>query len=191
MMQTLLAADQIADRVRLLGQAVSHDFENQPLTVIGVLHGSVIFVADLIRAIPTPHQLGFVLASSYRGTATSPTTLHLQVDFLPDLAGRQVLLVDDILDTGRTLSALKERLLERGPRAVRTAVLLWKKVRTETAIVPDYCGFEIPDQYVVGYGLDYHGDYRHLPFIAALEPNDLTRTISGGIEEDRSAGEAR
>jgi hypoxanthine phosphoribosyltransferase len=172
-MHTLLAAEQIADRVRFLGQEISRDFEHQSLTVIGVLHGSVIFVADLIRAVATPHQLGFVLASSYRGTATSPTQLHLQLDPLPDLAGRHVLLVDDILDTGRTLSALNERMLERGPLSVRTAVLLWKKVRTETAIVPDYYGFEIPDEFVVGYGLDYNGDYRHLPFIAALEPDDL------------------
>jgi hypoxanthine phosphoribosyltransferase len=172
-MQTLLAADQIADRVRVLGQEISRDFEHYPLTVIGVLHGSVIFVADLIRTIATPHQLGFVLAASYRGTATTPTKLQLQLETLPDLAGRHVLLVDDILDTGRTLSALKERMLERGPLTVRTAVLLWKKVRTELAIVPDYYGFEIPDEFVVGYGLDYNGDYRHVPFIAALEPSDL------------------
>lgn len=173
-MRTLLNADQIADRVRVLGQSVSRDWGNQPLTVIGVLHGSVIFVADLIRAIATPHQLGFVLASSYRGTATRPAQLQLHLETLPDLAGKNVLLVDDILDTGRTLSALKDRLLERNPLAVRTAVLLWKKMRTETDLVPDYFGFEIPDEFVVGYGLDYNGDFRHLPYIASLEPGDLT-----------------
>jgi hypoxanthine phosphoribosyltransferase len=168
-MRTLLTAEQIADRVRILGEQISRDFQGRPLTVIGVLHGSVVFVADLIRAISTPHQLGFVLASSYPGPATSPMPLRLQLDALPDVAGRDILLVDDILDTGRTLSALKERLGERHPAEVRTAVLLWKKDRTEAATQPDYFGFEIPNQFVIGYGLDFNGDYRHLPFIAALD----------------------
>lgn len=168
-MQTLLTAAQLADRVQTLGGQISGDFQDRPLTVIGVLHGSVVFVADLIRAMSAPHQLGFVLASSYPGEATSPLELRLQLDTLPDLAGRCVLLVDDILDTGRTLSALKARLLERSPREVRTAVLLWKRERTETAITPDYVGFEIPNRFVVGYGLDFNGDYRHLPFIGTLD----------------------
>ena len=174
-MQTLLSAPQIADRVQTLGTQISRDFHGRPLIVIGVLHGSVVFVADLIRAMSTPHQLGFVLASSYPGEATSPSELRLQIDTLPELAGRYVLLVDDILDTGRTLSALKARLLERGPREVRTAVLLWKRERTETAITPDYFGFEIPNRFVVGYGLDFNGDYRHLPFIGTLDGNDHGR----------------
>lgn len=168
-MQTLLTAAQIADRVQTLGREISRDFQDHPLTVIGVLHGSVVFVADLIRAISTPHQLGFVLASSYPGPATSPGQLHLQLDTLPDLTGRSVLLVDDILDTGRTLAALQARIQARGPQKVRTAVLLWKKARTELAITPDYFGFEIPDRFVVGYGLDFNGDHRHLPFIGALD----------------------
>ncbi len=168
-MQTLLTAAQIAARVEQLGARISQDYHEQPLLVIGVLHGSIVFVADLIRSISTPHQLGFVLASSYRGTATSPAELHLQLDTLPDLTGRRVLLVDDILDTGKTLSTLKRKLLERGPDDVRTAVLLWKSARTESDLQPDYFGFEIPDRFVVGYGLDFHGDYRHLPFIGALE----------------------
>ncbi len=168
-MQTLLTAAQIADRVQALGAQISRDFHGRPLIVIGVLHGSVVFVADLIRAISAPHQLGFVLASSYPGQATSPVELRLQLDTLPDLAGRGVLLVDDILDTGQTLSALKTRLLQRGPKEVRTAALLWKRERTETAITPDYVGFEIPNRFVVGYGLDFNGDYRHLPFIGTLD----------------------
>lgn len=167
-MQTLLTARQIAERVEQLGRQITQDYQGQPLLVIGVLHGSIVFVADLIRAVSTPHQLGFVLASSYRGSATSPAELRLQLDTLPDLTGRRVLLVDDILDTGRTLSELQAKLLERGPVDVRTAVLLWKRERTELAIVPDYFAFEIPDRFVVGYGLDYNGDYRHLPFIATL-----------------------
>jgi hypoxanthine phosphoribosyltransferase len=168
-MHTLLTAQQISERVRALGEQITRDFHGRPLTVIGVLHGSVVFVADLIRAIAAPHHLGFVLASSYRGTATSPLALHLWMDALPDISGRNVLLVDDILDTGRTLTALKERLQERGAADVRTAVLLWKRERTETGVAPDYFGFEIPDRFVVGYGLDFNGDFRHLPFIAVLD----------------------
>jgi hypoxanthine phosphoribosyltransferase len=168
MMQTLISAEQIAERVRELGAQITHDFQGQPLTVIGVLHGSAVFVADLIRAIATPHRLGFVLASSYRGTAMEPGPLRLELEALPEIAGRSVLLVDDILDTGRTLAALREGLKERQPAEIRTAVLLWKRERTLTAFTPDYFGFEIPDRFVVGYGLDYNGDYRHLPFIGTL-----------------------
>jgi hypoxanthine phosphoribosyltransferase len=177
-LKTLLTAEQIADRVRRLGEQITRDFQGRPLTVIGVLHGSVVFVADLIRAISTPHQLGFVLASSYPGEATTPTELHLQLDMLPELAGRYVLLVDDILDTGRTLSALKDHLREREAADVRTAVLLWKRERTETVITPDYFGFEIPDRFVVGYGLDFNGDYRYLPFVATLEEDSKDKTQS-------------
>jgi hypoxanthine phosphoribosyltransferase len=168
-MQTLLTAPQIAERVQALGREISRDFEGRPLTVVGVLHGSVVFVADLIRAISTPHQLGFVTASSYRGSATSPAELRLDLESLPDLAGREVLLVDDIFDTGRTLSALVDRIAARKPAGIRTAVLLWKKDRTESALRPDYVGFDIPDRFVVGYGLDFNGDYRHLPFIGTLD----------------------
>jgi hypoxanthine phosphoribosyltransferase len=168
-MQTLLTAAEIAARVKTLGDAISRDYQSRPLTVVGVLHGSVVFVADLIRAITTPHQLGFVTASSYRGDATTPADLRLDLESLPDLTGREVLLVDDILDTGHTLTALRERIAARQPSGIRTAVLLWKKERTETTIAPDYVGFEIPDRFVVGYRLDFKGDYRHLPFIGALD----------------------
>lgn len=168
-MQTILTAPQIADRVQALGRDISRDFHGRPVTVVGVLHGSVVFVADLIRAISTPHQLGFVTASSYRGTATSPAELRLDLESLPNLACREVLLVDDIFDTGRTLAALVDRIAARKPAGIRTAVLLWKKERTETDFRPDYVGFEIPDQFVVGYGLDYNGDYRHLPYIGTLD----------------------
>ncbi len=168
-MQTLLTAEQIASRVNVLGEEISREFRGQPLTVVGVLHGSVVFVADLIRAISIPHQLGFVTASSYRGTATSPEALRLDLSTLPALAGRHVLLVDDIFDTGRTLAALVTRLEALQPQSVRTAVLLWKTTRTETALRPDYVGFEIPNRFVVGYGLDFNGDHRHLPFIGTLD----------------------
>jgi len=173
-MQTLYSAEQIADRVRELGAEIGRVYADRPLTVVGVLHGSVVLVADLIRAIPIPHQIAFVRASSYRGATTQGENLELSLDGLPDLAGRDVLLIDDIFDTGRTLAALAHEIQrQRQPVSLKTVVLLWKVDRREVPAVPDYYGFQIPDAFVVGYGLDYDGNYRHLPEIAILEAADL------------------
>ncbi|HUQ71752.1 MAG TPA: phosphoribosyltransferase family protein, partial [Planctomycetaceae bacterium] len=130
-------------------------------------------VADLIRAMPIPHQIAFVRAASYRGATTTGTNLLTSLEGLPDVAGRDVLLIDDIFDTGRTLSALADSINNLGPASLRTAVLLWKVDRREVASTPDYFGFRIPDEFVVGYGLDYGGHYRNLPEIAVMEPGDL------------------
>ncbi len=172
-MRTLIPAATIAERVAVLGAEITTAFQGRPLTVVGVLHGSVVLVADLIRQIAMPHQLGFVRASSYRGATTTGNDLRIDLSLLPDLAGRDVLLVDDIFDTGRTLAALVQALQARGVERVATAVLLWKSSRTTVALRPDYFAFEIPDEFVVGYGLDYNGDHRHLSEIAVLEPGDL------------------
>jgi hypoxanthine phosphoribosyltransferase len=174
-MRTLYSAAEIADRVRELGQELARVYAGRPLTVVGVLHGSVVLVADLIRAMPIPHQIGFVRASSYRGVATTGSNLQTSLDGLPDLAGRDVLLIDDIFDTGRTLASLTEAISKLRPASLQTAVLLWKVDRREVPSQPDYFGFRIPDEFVVGYGLDYGGHYRNLPEIAVLEPEDLTK----------------
>lgn len=173
-MRTLFTAAEIADRVRELGEQLARDYAGRPLTVVGVLHGSVVLVADLIRAIPIPHQIAFVRASSYRGETTTGGELATSLEGLGDIAGRDVLLVDDIFDTGRTLTALVQAIHSLKPASLRTAVLLWKVDRREVAAEPDYYGFKIPDEFVVGYGLDYNGNYRHLPEIAVLEPRDLS-----------------
>ncbi|MFV0446009.1 MAG: hypoxanthine phosphoribosyltransferase [Planctomycetaceae bacterium] len=165
----LITEAEIQTAVVDLGTRISRDYAGRPLTVLGVLTGSVMLVADLMRRIEQPHQLGFLQASSYRETATSPGELRINADLLPQLVGRDVLLVDDIFDTGRTLSALVDRMQQIGPASVRTAVLLWKRPRTEVALRPDYVCFEIPDEFVVGYGLDFNGEYRHLPYIGVLE----------------------
>lgn len=172
-MYTLIEATTIAARVRALGETVGTRYDGRPLTVIGVLHGSVVLVADLIRSIAMPHQIGFVTAASYRGRTTTGADLTVSLDLLPDVAGRDVLLVDDIFDTGRTLSALSEAIRCRGVASLATAVLLWKSGRREVSMTPDFYAFEIPDAFVVGYGLDYNGNYRHLPQIAVLEDADL------------------
>lgn len=169
-MQPLFSADDIASRVTEMGRQLAADYADRRLTVVSVLSGSILFAADLIRVVGLPLKLEFVRASSYRGTATSPG--ELQVECLGDLsalADRDVLIVDDIFDTGRTLERIIQRLNEANPRSLKTAVLLWKPDRRQTSLVPDYHGFQIPDRFVVGYGLDFNGDYRHLPGIFSLD----------------------
>jgi hypoxanthine phosphoribosyltransferase len=149
------------------------DIPEGPVTVVGVLTGCLVFLADLIRQMPRPLRVGLVQASSYRGPATKPGELRLDLDGLPDLTGQTVLLVDDIFDTGHTLTALRAELEQRGARTVITVVLLWKSARRQVPWVPDHFGFEIPDEFVVGYGLDYGGEYRHLPYVGVLEADEI------------------
>ena len=169
-MEILIAEDRIRDRVRELGRQVSEDYRGKPLTIVAVLTGSLVLLADLIRRIEIPHRIALLQASSYRGETTTAGTLVLNESFAPDVEGRDVLLLDDILDTGYTLTALVDRMRQRRAHSVRTAVLLRKLGRQMTALEPDYCGFEIPDAFVIGYGLDYNDDYRHLPHVAILPP---------------------
>lgn len=161
-LQQLISPEQIQTRVMELSEAISHDYTGQPLTLIGVMTGSLMFLADLVRHLRIPHQIGVVQASSYPGASTSSGPLRIECGFLPPVADRDLLIVDDILDTGKTLSALKQQLLTMQPASVNTAVLLWKQSRTEHFPAPDYFGFQIQDRFVVGYGLDYDDDFRHL-----------------------------
>lgn len=165
----LITEAEIAAAVSDLGRRISVDYQGRQLTVLGVLTGSIVFVADLMRKIEIPHQLGLLQASSYRGAATVPGALSLNLDFLPNLQGRDVLLIDDIFDTGRTVAGIVERLQLQAPRSVKVAVLLWKKARRQVNAVPDYHCFAIPDRFVVGYGLDHDGHHRHLPFIGVVD----------------------
>jgi hypoxanthine phosphoribosyltransferase len=167
-MEILIPADKIQARIDELAAEVSRVYAHQPVTIVGVLTGCLIFLADLIRRLEMPVRIALVQASSYRGHSTTPGQLRIQTDLLPDLTGRHILLVDDILDTGKTLIHLVEHLQSLGTASVRTAVLLRKRDRQQVALEPDFCGFEIPDRFVVGYGLDYNDEYRHLPFLAVL-----------------------
>ncbi len=161
---------QIKRRVDELAAELGSAFQSrQPMTVLAVLTGSFIFVADLCRRLQIPHRIGVVRASSYRGATVDPSDLHTDLSLAPDVRGRHVLLVDDILDTGATLARLVREIAALQPASITTAVLLRKIGRQTVPIEPDYVGFDIPDLFVVGYGLDYNDDYRHLPYIAALE----------------------
>jgi len=167
-MEILLPASRIQERVGELARQIAIDFHDQPVTIVGVLTGSLMFLADLVRHLDLPLRIGLIQASSYRGTATTPGTLHVQPELAPDVRGRQVLLLDDILDTGQTLSYLIKHLYGLGAKSVRVAVLLRKEGRQRVPVQLDYCGFDIPDAFVVGYGLDFNDEYRHLPYVAIL-----------------------
>ncbi|MGA0038996.1 MAG: phosphoribosyltransferase [Pirellulales bacterium] len=172
-MQIVLSQAELSEGIARLARRVREDLGRQPVTVVGVLTGSIVLVADLIRSLEGPVRVGMVWASSYRGTDTSPGQLDLRLDLLPDLTGQHVLLVDDIFDTGRTLEGLLAALRKHGAASVRSLVLLRKTGRAEVSLTPTYVGFEIPDQFVVGYGLDFDGAWRHLPYLAALDADEI------------------
>jgi hypoxanthine phosphoribosyltransferase len=168
----LIEAAEIRDKVAALGRQIAADYAGRPLTVIGVLTGSVILVSDLVRSIELPLRVGMIHASSYR-TGSVPGELTLDASLLPDIRNRDVLVVDDIFDTGRTLAAVVERVRAAGALSTRGAVLLRKERPRQVDWEPDYIGFTIPDVFVVGYGLDYKDDHRSLPYVAALEESDF------------------
>jgi hypoxanthine phosphoribosyltransferase len=167
-MEILIPADRIRQRVEELGRQIAADYRDKPVTIIGVLTGSLIFLSDLVRQLELPLRIGLIQASSYRGASTTPGELHVQPELVPDVRGHHVLLLDDILDTGRTLHHLCGHFRELGAASLRVAVLLRKRGRQQVHFEPDYCGFEIRDAFVVGYGLDYNDEYRNLPYIAVL-----------------------
>jgi hypoxanthine phosphoribosyltransferase len=169
----LLSETQIRDGIRRMAAEIARHYQGSPLTIVGVLTGSMVLVADLIRHLDLPVRVGVVQARSYRGAATVHGPLSVDDSMLPEIKDRDVLIVDDIFDTGHTLGALVERFHELGARSVRSAVLLRKQGRAEVDFLPDHVGFDIPNAFVVGYGLDYQDAYRHLPFVAVLEDDDL------------------
>ena len=170
-MRVLLSAEQIQASVDRLAQEIRAREGSRPLTVIAVLTGSIIFLSDLIRKLEMPLRVDVIQARSYEGTERG--ALSINTDMLPDVAGRDVLVIDDIFDTGHTLLEVLTFLDELKPRSVRSAVLVLKKGKQQVEFRPDYIGFEIPDVFVVGYGLDYNDAYRNLPYLAALEPEDI------------------
>lgn len=171
--KVLLNESEIRDGIAALAERIANDYRGRPLTVLGVLTGSLIFLADLVRHLDLPLRVGLMQASSYRGKTTVPGELTINEVLLPEIADRDVLLLDDIFDTGRTLEGMIRALERFEPQSIHSAVLLWKEGRQQVQITPDYHCFRIPDLFVVGFGLDYNDDYRHLPYIAALGDGDL------------------
>jgi hypoxanthine phosphoribosyltransferase len=147
---------------------ISNDYRDRELTVIAVLHGSLMFVADLLRRIPLPLKLDCLSVASYHGKAQSSGEVVFKQITLPDIEGRDILVLDDILDSGSTLAAVRETLKTARPHSIRICVLLSKKKQRAREVEADYVGFEIEDEFVVGYGLDFRERYRNLPYIGVL-----------------------
>jgi hypoxanthine phosphoribosyltransferase len=169
--EILLPADAIQQRVRALGQRIASDYATAgDLLLVGVLKGCAMFMVDLARAIELPLALDFIAVSSYGHSTASSGVVRLLKDLDTDIAGRQVLIVEDIIDSGLTLDYLRSQLLRRNPASLRICALLNKPDRRITDVAVDYLGFDIPDRFVVGYGLDYGERYRNLPYIGVLRP---------------------
>jgi hypoxanthine phosphoribosyltransferase len=176
----LLTGEQIRARVRELARHIDNDYAGQELVLLGVLTGAVVLLADLMREIGLPVRVKLASAASYGNGTTAQSEVKLSVDLGDEVAGAHVLVVEDIVDTGRTLSTLVEAIARQGPASVRTCCLLDKPSRREVAFEPDYTGFQVPDEFVVGYGLDYAGMFRNLPYIAVLKPEVYRPTPSDG-----------
>lgn len=169
-LRVLLSQEEIFLKVKELGDHISKDFEGKKLLMVSVLKGSVVFMADLMRAVKIPCEIDFMSVSSYGTGAKTSGVVKIVKDLDINLAGYDLLIVEDILDSGLTLSYIKNILMERNPNSIRICTLLDKPARRKSDILADYKGFEIPDDFVVGYGLDYAERYRNLPYIGVLKP---------------------
>lgn len=168
----LISAEAIERRLCELAAQITADYSGRELTVLALLNGSFLLLADLLRKIPLPLQLDCLSVSSYHGSTASSGTITFRQRPLPDLSGRHVLVLDDILDTGLTLRSVLEKLRETPSiQSLRTCVLLQKNIPRPDGIRADYVGFEIGNEFVVGYGLDYKEKYRNLPYIGVLKPS--------------------
>ncbi len=167
--RVLLTEDQIHRKVEEIGKRISEDYRGKNPIFVGVLKGCFIFMADLMRTVSIPCSMDFMAVSSYRGT-TSTGAVKINKDLSEDVAGRHVILVEDILDSGVTLNYLKQYLEVRQTASIRIVTLLDKPARRKAELYADYSCFEVPDAFVVGYGLDYNERYRNLPYIGVLKP---------------------
>lgn len=177
----LLDEAQLNSGVEKLAKQINNSYLGRPLTIIGVLTGSIVLLADVIRKLEMPLRVGVVQTSSYEGTQRGALTINAEM--MLDITGRDVLLVDDIFDTGNTLNEVCELMNALGPTSLKSAVLLCKTGKQEVDWLPEFVAFDIPDEFVVGYGLDYNDEYRNLPFLACLEPADINSDASEETSE--------
>jgi len=166
---TLLDRQQIATRVEEMGQLLGQHYQGKKLFVVSLLKGSFIFTADLVREIPLPVKIDFMITSSYGHSETSTGILMVRKDIDETLEGYDVLVVDDITDSGITMKNVVEHLKKKNPNSIKSCVLLDKPSRRQVEYVPDYIGFEVEDKFIVGYGLNYGDYYRNVPYVFAFE----------------------
>jgi hypoxanthine phosphoribosyltransferase len=168
--QVLVRSQEIQEKVREMGELITQDYRGEKPLLVGILRGAVVFLSDLMRHLELQCEIDFMEVSSY-GTGTSSSgVVRILKDLEEDITGRHVLIVEDIIDTGLTLSYLRRSLLARGPASLEICALLSKPSRRQVDLDLKYVGFEVPDEFVVGYGIDYAGTYRNLPDIRALGP---------------------
>jgi len=174
LLEVLIPEDRLQERIRELGAQISRDYAGQDLMLVCILRGGVMFLTDLMRSITVPHTVDFMAISSY-GAGVRQTTgqVRIGLDLASSVEGRNVLLVEDIIDSGHTIASVLELLSARRPRSLRVCTLLDKAERREASVPIDYCGFVIPNKFVFGYGLDLDEYYRNLPFIGVVQPEKL------------------
>lgn len=170
----VLTEEEIGRRVRELGSEIAADYQGESVLLVAVLRGAALFTADLVRAISTPVEMDFMAVSSYGSSTKSSGVVRILKDLDETLEGRHVLVVEDILDTGLTLKYLLKNLASREPKSLEVVTLLSKEGKQRVPISCKYVGFSIPDEFVVGYGLDYNEYYRNLPYIGVLKPEVYT-----------------
>jgi len=166
--RVLISHKEIKEKIRELAGVISLDYEGKDLLLICVLKGSVVFLCDLMRELKVPVEIDFMAVSSYGSSTVTSGVVRILKDLNTSIENRDVLIVEDIIDSGLTLSYLRENLLSRNPGSLRIITLLDKPERRKVAIKPDYCGFQIPDKFIVGYGLDYNEKYRNYPDVCVL-----------------------
>ena len=168
--EILISEDEIKAKVKELGQQISRDYQGQELLLVGILRGAMLFMSDLMREIDIPVNIDFMVVSSYGAGTTTSGEVRVLKDLDRGIEGRNVLLIEDIVDTGLTLNYLTKYLSNRHPQSLKICTLLNKPSRRRIEVPVDYNGFIIPDKFVVGYGLDYNEFYRNLPYIGVLKP---------------------
>jgi len=168
--EVLISHEQIREKTKELGRRIAQDYEGKNPLLICVLKGGLMFLADLMREIHMPLEIDFMAVSSYGDATESSGVVRILMDLERNIRGRHVLIVEDIIDTGRTLNYIIENLHTRGPASIKVCTLLDKPARRLLDIPLDYVGFEIPDRFVIGYGLDFGEIYRNLPFVGVLKP---------------------
>lgn len=171
-MKVLFNAREIAQKVQEIGETLTREYDGTELFVVGILKGGFMFMSDLVRQIHLPVKIGFVRLSSYGNSDSPQGDVRILNDIQEAIKGKHVLIVDDIMDTGQSLVAFKRHLESKGPESVKICTMIDKTERRTVPMEPDYYGFRIPEGFIVGYGLDYAEDYRALPEIYVLEPDD-------------------
>ena len=167
----LISEEQIRERVKELGAQITKDYAGKEILLIGVLKGAVVFMSDLMRCIDLPVEIDFMSVSSYGSGTKTTGNIKILKDTDVSVEGRDILIAEDILDTGITLSNLKELLIKRGAKSLKICTILNKPGRRQSAVTADYVGFDVPDEFIVGYGLDYDKMYRNLPYVGILDPS--------------------